>query len=263
MNLEHEFREYYEFTRIKYVRDNLFYSGHSCSKKNVMILIVMITFRLTLSAQSLTGTGGGYSIPTGEIGVDRSFFAGSNLLNKEYTRLWERDRHVQTFYATVTFLPFMEVSLRFSRPFRDHSTTGDRMGTVRFRLCREKKYLPGLVLGLQGFASTVMSNDASYFNSSYLAASKHFKVGYGIDDIGLSLGYGSDVIKAGSHQFIGLFGGIRLVPKHLEWMEVFCEYDCEKTNAGLRLTVWKHLVLLGGLEGLKAPSGGVSYKLLL
>jgi hypothetical protein len=46
-------------------------------------------------------------------------------------------------------------------------------------------------------------------------------------------------------------------------MEVFCEYDCEKTNAGFRVTVLKHLVILGGLEGLKAPSGGVSYKLIL
>jgi hypothetical protein len=234
-------------------------------KKAALILLFLLSSGLFINGfgQCLVGTSGAYSIPSGEIGPDRSLFMGMNMLNKEYTRLWERDRHVQTFFATVTFLPFAEISLRFSRPFQDHSTTGDRMGSIRLQVFREKKYRPSLVLGLQGFASTVMSNDASYFNSTYLAATKNFHIGHIIDNVGLNMGYGTDVIKAGSHQFIGVFYGVKLVPEHMKWMEVFCEYDCEKTNAGVRLTLWNHLVLLGGLEGLKAPSGGVSYKLIL
>lgn len=231
---------------------------------NFFYILILLLLQAAAWSQCLTGSSGYFSIPSGEIGKDRSFFAGVHMLNKEYSQLWETNRDIQAMFATVTFLPFMEVSLRFSRPYRLYSTTGDRMAILRFKVCAEGKYRPAIVLGLQGFLSTISGSDGpSYFNSTYLVATKNIKVHKIIETLGLNLGYGSDVIKAHTHQFIGVFGGIRLVPEHVKWMELFVEYDADKTNAGMRVTVLKHFVILGGFEGLKAPSAGVSYKMML
>jgi hypothetical protein len=41
------------------------------------------------------------------------------------------------------------------------------------------------------------------------------------------------------------------------------EYDAVKINAGMRLTLFNHLVILAGLEGLDVFSGGAALKFVL
>lgn len=231
-------------------------------------LVLILTFFLfgKTNAQSLTGTTGYFNIPSGEIHKDRTMFVGSNLLSKDYKKWGSPDHDAMNFFVTTSFLPFAEISIRFTRVIGldDYSSTvGDRMASARLQVLNEKKYVPSVVIGLQNFFTTLSSGGASHFNSTYIAVTKNFRLPKVINNFGLTAGYGSEILDAADYQFIGLFGGIKITPQHLEFLELMAEYDGDKWNAGARVTILKHIVLLGGFEGLDAFSGGVSYRFLL
>ncbi|MCK9271000.1 MAG: YjbH domain-containing protein [Bacteroidales bacterium] len=243
-----------------------------CMGKNILwtgaVFLVFLLNIHTATSQSLPGTTGYFNIPSAEIYPDRSFFAGANLLNKEYKKWGNPDYHAMDFFVTTTFVPFVELSIRFSRmidlPEELYSSTvGDRMASLRVRPLKEGRYHPAVVVGLQNFFTTLQSGDASHFNSTYIVLTKNFHLNTFIDRVGVTAGYGSDLFTAADYQFIGLFGGINFSPKNMEFLELMMEYDADKWNAGARITILKHVVILAGLEGLDAFSGGISYKLTL
>ncbi len=234
----------------------------------VAIIFLTLLINNSLICQSLTGTTGYYNIPSAEIYNDKSMFVGSNLLNKDYKKWGNPDYHAMDFFVTTTYLPFVELSIRFTRMIdlpkeAYESTNGDRMASARFRLLKERKYFPAVVFGLQNFFTTLQSSDASHFNSTYLVVTKNFKLPKVFQNIGVTAGYGSEILSAADYQFIGLFGGIKITPQNLEFMELMLEYDADKWNIGTRITVLKHLVFLAGLEGFDAFSGGLSYRFML
>lgn len=205
-------------------------------------------------------------------------FLGYSFLNGKYYNPYVRNKKYDysAGFFTLTFLPFAEVSVRITYPNgynAEHEAIiiGDRMISGRLLPVKESKYLPAVVIGLQGFYKTtggdglinINGKGASYFNSSYIVLTKHFNPDKVIGKIGLSAGYGSDIIAANTHQFIGLFGGINISPKNMEYLELMMEYDAEKWNAGMRLTILRHIVLLAGFEGLDAFSFGVNYRFIL
>jgi len=219
-------------------------------------------------AQSLTGMSGGYSIPTAGFNKDKSLWFGYNFLNKKYHEVWnDEPANVHAGYASVNFLPFLEMGLRISYPEGansegDKKYIGDRMVSARIKPLKEGVWYPAIVIGLQGVYTTT-DGGASYFNSTYLVATKNFGFKKVINTFGVSLGYGSEIIPASTYQFIGFFGGIRIVPKHLKFLELMLEYDAERWNIGTRITIWNHIVLLAGFEGMEYFSGGISYRFLL
>lgn len=233
-----------------------------------LVLIFLMIPSLPVLCQSLTGTTGYFNIPSAEIYQDKTMFVGSNLLNKDYKKWGNPDYHAMDFFVTTTFLPFVELSVRFTRmidlPHEEYSSTnGDRMASARFRLLKEGRYKPAIVFGLQNFFTTLQSGDASHFNSTYLVVTKNFKIPKVIQNVGITAGYGSEVFSAADYQFIGLFGGINITPQNLDFLELILEYDADKWNVGTRITIFKHVVLLAGLEGFDAFSGGLSYRFML
>lgn len=250
---------------------------HSLFTITLVAAFVLLTGTSNLNAQSLTGLSGGYSIPTADFQKDKTMFIGYSYLNKAYYPRYVKSKaySYSAGFFTITFLPFAEVSVRITYPNgynAEHKDIiiGDRMISGRLRPLKEGKYWPAVVIGLQGFYKTTGSGllntegaGASYFNSSYIVLTKHFTPDIFIGKIGLSAGYGTDIVAANTYQFIGFFGGINISPKNMEYLELMMEYDAEKWNAGLRLTILKHVVLLAGLEGLDAFSFGVNYKFRL
>jgi hypothetical protein len=233
-----------------------------------VIILIFFLIPFKIFAQSLTGTTGYYNIPSAEIYRDKSMFFGCNLLNKEYKKWGSPDYHAMDFFVTTSYFPFFEVSVRFTRMIdmpssAYESTNGDRMASARVRIFRESKYYPAILVGLQNFFTTLESGDASHFNSTYLVATKNFEIHKIIHHIGLTAGYGSNILKAADYQFIGWFGGIKITPQYLKCLELMFEYDADKWNAGARVTILKHIILLAGYEGLDAFSGGVSYRFML
>lgn len=229
-------------------------------------LFLMISY--SASAQSLTGTTGYFNIPSAEIHPDRTIFFGTNLMNKTYKEWGNPDYHAMNFVVTTTFVPFVELSIRYSRMIDlpsslYESTVGDRMMSARFQPIKEGKYYPSVVIGFQNFFTTLESGNASHFNSTYFVLTKNFKIPSFIERVGLTAGHGTELLTSADYQFIGLFGGINISPKNMEYLELMLEYDADKWNAGMRLTILKHIVLLAGLEGLDAFSFGINYRFVL
>jgi len=252
------------------------------TKPVCLILILLMAFlfvsRSGAKAQSLTGLSGGYSIPTADFQKDKTIFFGYSYLNSKYYNLYSDGKNYSYSlgYFAITFLPFAEVSVRVTYPNgfnADHENIiiGDRMISGRLQPLKERKYLPSVVIGLQGFYKTTGGDDllnidgkgASFFNSSYIVLTKNIHPKSILGKIGISAGYGTDIIAANTYQFIGFFGGISISPKNMDYLELMLEYDADKWNTGLRLTILKHIVLLAGLEGMDAFSFGINYRFLL
>jgi hypothetical protein len=230
--------------------------------------ILLFFFNQDAQAQSLTGTTGYFNIPSADLHSDKTLFFGTSLLHKDYKEWGNPDYHGMAFYATSAFLPFMEISIRYSRmidlPSEQYeSTVGDRMASARIRPLKEGKYYPSIVIGVQNFFTTLESGNASHFNSSYIVATKNIYLNKILGKVGLTAGYGAELFTSADYQFIGFFGGINISPKNMEWLELMLEYDADKWNAGTRITILKHLVILAGLEGMDAFSFGVNYRFKL
>jgi hypothetical protein len=218
-------------------------------------------------AQSLTGTTGYYNIPSADFFPDKTVYFGFNRANKKYQDYADGEYNLNIYYANITFLKFLEVGLRYTRlegfDPPDRQAAGDRMVTIRVQPVSEGKYYPSVVLGFQNFLTSIESGAASHFNSTYIVVTKNFEIKQIIKIIGVTLGYGSDILKSSDYQFIGIFGGVRLVFKTVEFIDFLMEYDANKWNVGTRITFFKHLSILAGFEGLNAFSGGVSYRFRL
>jgi hypothetical protein len=207
-----------------------------------------------LPAQSLTGTTGLVTIPTAAMPADGTLTVGMNLLDDRYHDYAQRkqqghDAIVQ--FASVGFLPFVEVGLRLSRGVDvPDQAIGDRMISVRLRVLKEEAHLPAVVVGVHDIVGT------RYFHAEYVVASKQVATPLGA--VGLHAGYGGDwsSVRARAHQFVGGFGGISVAPR--PWVTLMAEHDAERVNAGMRLHVWR-VTVLGAAHGLDHFSGGISY----
>lgn len=231
--------------------------------KFFFVFALMLICSIQSPAQSLTGTMGYFNIPSADLYKDKTIYFGATYLDNKYQDYTHGKYEVMPVFVTVSYLPFTEVQLRFSRPLNlpDYSSTnGDRMATIRIRPVAEGKYHPAVLIGFQNFFSTISTGDASHYNSTYLVITKNFNIPQISHNIGLTLGYGDDIFTSADYQFIGLFYGIRVNPHYFRQLELFFEYDADKYNAGARLTIVKHIVLIAGYEGLDAFSGGVAFK---
>jgi hypothetical protein len=208
-----------------------------------------------LPAQSLTGPTGLVTIPTAGMASDGDVTLGMNLVDARYHGYHGEGReahHAVVQYATVGFLPFVEVGLRLTRVLDlPRQALGDRFVGVRVRLLEERRHAPAVVAGVHDLLGTRI------FHAEYVAASKTLAAGP-LGDVGLHLGYGGDWLSIPSRgrQFVGLFGGVALTPA--PGVTLLAEHDTERVNAGLRLRVGR-LSLLGALLDLEAFSGGVGY----
>lgn len=232
------------------------------------LLMAALFFGLSNRSQSqaLTGTTGYFNIPSGEIHEDKTMFFGTNRLHRNYKEWGSPDHHAMNFFVTASYFPFAEISIRFTRiiGLEDYSSTvGDRMASARLQAVREGRYRPAIVIGVQNFFTTLSSGEASHFNSTYLAATKNFQFSSVISNLGITAGYGTDILVSANYQFLGLFGGVKITPQHLDFMELMFEYDGDKWNAGTRITILRHIVILAGMEGLDVFSGGVSFRFKL
>jgi hypothetical protein len=202
----------------------------------------------------LTGTTGLISIPTAMMPADGTLTLGMNRLDERYhgyeqEKQQGHDAIVQ--FASVGFLPFVEVGLRLTRGVGvPDQAIGDRMVSVRLRLLKEGTHAPAVVVGAHDLLGT------RYFHAEYVVASKHVATPLG--EVGLHAGYGGDFssVRARARQFVGGFGGISVAPR--PWVTLMAEHDGERVIAGVRLRVGR-IALLGTAHGLDRFSGGISY----
>ena len=212
------------------------------------------------AAQALPGTSGLVSIPTASVAADGELTVGVNHIaagHHAYYRDGRFDEHgAVAQFATVGFLPFVEVGLRLTRVDDvPRQALGDRMVSFRARLLKEGRYHPAVAVGVHDIVGTRI------FHAQYAVASKTVRTAVG--PAGVHVGYGAEVLplRAQGRQFDGLFGGVSLAPR--PWITLMVEYDGDHPNAGIRLGPVHGAALLGALQNLDGFSGGVSYTFAL
>lgn len=225
----------------------------------IVISILFSQWNIAI-AQSLTGTKGLISIPIGYIPEHGEVFIGTNFIAKNYLAYGSGNYNAVVNYANIGYLPFLEIALRATRLMNhpEPHTIGDRMIIVRLCPVKESQYLPSVVLGAHDFIYTNPEKPTNNFNTLYISASKGLEIKPFIHRIEFHLGYGTDWIKARNHEFIGLFGGVSIIPR--QFINLMAEYDAEKINLGARLIILNHINVIVCLLNFDTFSFGLSYR---
>ena len=237
-------------------------SIRSLKPNYVLFVALYIILKSSISpAQTLEGTTGLFFIPTAEMQADKQITIGASYIDKSLLSFSKYERNAVTPFFSFNFLPYVEISGKITRMINPNSSyqgIGDRTVSLRIRLTSEAKYLPAVVVGLHDLAGVYGGSEAVRNNALYFVVSKHVSA----NDIsnliaGFHAGFGSDLIRAQHHNFVGLFGGINFML--YQTFEIMGEYDGAHTNWGVRVKLFNHISLLGGLLRLKHFSGGISY----
>lgn len=203
---------------------------------------------------SLEGYSGLLRTPTADIVPDGQYVVGSSFIAKAQTSGTFRDRSKsRPTYASVGFLPGLEINLRFT--FYDDiigTVIGtpaawpyqlDRSVSAQYRLWDQRGRLPALAVGYQ---------DISYSDdSSVVGRAKYAVATHEFQDFRLHLG-------GGTGRLHGVFGGAeaRLGPH----TKLLTEYDTDGFNYGIRLHLGRGLTVDGGWLDRRYFTGGVSYR---
>lgn len=220
------------------------------------------------AAPTLWGYTGLINIPTADLPPDGHAVLGTGYLKRPYGLCTRPGHDNATYYASLSFLPFLEVTLRVTR-FRganiDHllpayGSDKDRSMGVRLRLLGPGHgRAPDVVVGVHDPALGELGLDElsnSGAAALYVVASKR------LGRAGWHAGYAVDGARVGHTHFSGLFGGVEVAATR--WLSAMAEYDTHKISAGLRgavalprwpgTTLGVHLVTLGMKE-----AGGGAY----
>lgn len=215
-------------------------------------------------SQSIGGATGLVFVPTARTQPDGTLAIGAGYVSAEYSDYLDGAAYMPIF-ASVAFLPSVEVGFRFSRAVNTGipQALGDRMLFARVRILEESGALPALAVGAHDFLRS-SSNQTNQFAALYGVASKRVdfrSLGF-IQNVDLHLGLGTDWIGGEDNQFVGPFGGMALAfvdadTGALRRVDALIEYDSRTVNAGARLGLGSVLDLTAALQGLKAPTVGL------
>ena len=217
-----------------------------------------------ICSQSLTGTEGLLTIPTARMHEDGTLVLGAGYIDRTYSTYQNGRSDYTPLYASVTFLPSVELGFRFSRALGPAGTQalGDRMFLARVRLLEEGASFPAIAVGAHDFLRS-SSQRTNFFHALYAVASKRLGTPVG-ESLDVHVGWGTDLIDAPGYQFVGPFGGAALSlledeASAIRDLSLLAEYDGRTVAAGVRVRILGGIVLSGGVQGLDAPIFGAAY----
>ncbi|MEM1323364.1 MAG: YjbH domain-containing protein [Bacteroidota bacterium] len=209
------------------------------------------------------GNSGLLITPVAELSEDRTLYVGYSYFGAEQRQFVPRSSSglessaSRTIFANLTFLPFLEMTLRVAKPYDAGQSLGigDRSIFMKIRLLKEKGLRPGLSLGLHD----VLSSFGAYFQTNYLVASKSFSLS-GDWSVHSSLGYGMKFKNTNEGYLLGLFGNTSLRWKQLQ---LVMEYDADQFNTGIKCSLFDRLFVNIGALNMKDFSAGGSFRMNL
>jgi len=231
-----------------------------------LIFFVLVVFNLgNLGAQNLQGSIGLLNIPSAELNPDKTFIIGGSYLTKNYLPYGDYTYDSWTGNINFTFLPFIELSFRYTGQMREISRENNnfpnRSPGAKIRLYKETKLIPTVSVGIFDFTS-VDGGGSRWFGSEYLVMTKNFNLGQIINLSG-TFGYGFDVLKAKHKEQEGFFYGFSAELENIPQIAVLVDYDSRYWNTGIRLNLFNHLQILGVLREFKSLEGALSYRIQL
>ncbi|MBU1012516.1 MAG: YjbH domain-containing protein [Bacteroidetes bacterium] len=239
--------------------------------KHLRILIVFHLSVIIYSfgySQSLTGSTGLLRIPTANLSEDKTLIIGASFLNKHLLNYSGFQYDAIAAYATITFLPFLEMGIRYTRkidmPRIEYETRefADRMPSFRLRVFKEREYTPALALGGNDFISSI-TGGPHYFASYYAVMTKTLFTKNENIGLEITLGHAFKIGNPHYYDLLGFFGGIRLVHPNYPWVSAMIDYDSRYWNTGFRFFLFKHLQIMPVLRNGKSFEGSLSYWIYL
>jgi hypothetical protein len=217
---------------------------------------------LGASAQSVSGVPGYVRIPTATFNEDGTLLFGSSFLPQKHLPYSEFQYDALAVYASLTFLSFVEVDLRVTRKLNIPAGSNhvvDRVPTIRFRVLKEKKWIPAVVLGFHDVLTSLESGVARHFGASYIVVTKNFHLRKLHLDLETTAGYGTGNFIWKNNEFIGPFGGFSLNIDNLKWMKLLADYDGVTFNTGIRFICFNHIYITAGTMNFDSFTGTLSY----
>lgn len=229
-----------------------------------MLLACFLTTAIPAArAQSDSGIPGYVRIPIATFNEDGSLLFGTSFLPRQHLPYSKFMYDAIAVYANLTFLSFVEVGLRVTRQLNIPSGVNhvvDRVPSLRFRILKEKKWVPAVALGFHDVVTSDEGGSAHHFGASYAVATKNFHIAPLHLDVGATAGWGSNRFIWKNDEFKGVFGGFSLSTDLANWVNLLCDYDGVTVNAGLRFTCFRHLFLTAGTIGFDAFTATASYR---
>lgn len=237
--------------------------------KTIILFIALVLNGNMACAQSLTGTTGLLRIPAAGIEQDRTLIAGISFLDRSFLTYSGFQYDAIAGYATLSFLPFLEVSIRYTRqigrgPDGYDSYFADRMPSFKLRLWKEKEFRPAFAVGSTDFITSIKEGNGPHYFASYYVVmtknmlSKNKKIG-----VDITLGYAFKLDNPAAYDLLGWFGGIRLFHPRYEWLSAMMDFDSKYWNVGIRLFLFKHLQLMPVLRNGNTFEGNIAYWIYL
>lgn len=214
-------------------------------------------------SQYSVGSVGLLNTPSAEMNDGGVVMLGANYLPVAMTpSSW--DYNTANYFASITFLPFLEVGLRFTLLELDTGQWNqDRSISLKLRLLKERSWLPSLVVGSNDLLTTDNLNPLEetttnrYFSSIFAVMTKNFDVGFG--EVGVTVGGYLPIEK--KQTSIGVFGGVTFSPEFYKNVKVIAEYNNSDVNLGLAFKFFNHLSLYGFAYDMKTFAGGLRYEI--
>ncbi len=231
-----------------------------------LLLCYLLTFfqPLTAVSQSVSGVPGYIRVPSAVFCRDGSLVAGVSFLPRRHLAYSKYRSDALAVFASLTFLEFIEVDLRVTRqldvPKGAHHVV-DRVPTVRFRILKEKKYLPAVAAGFHDIVTSFESGEARHFGASYLVATKNFRLAEGGVTVGATAGWGASHFLWRNDEFNGFFGGVSVGSERLPWLKVMADHDGKFFSAGLCATLFHRLTLTAATMNFDSFTGTLGYRL--
>ena len=217
--------------------------------------------------QSVTGTSGLIHIPSARMFEDGQLVLGAAYIPKPYFYRWGVNENPGlTSYITYQILPFVELMFRYTHELNTPVNVEtlyfpDRMFSIRFKLAKEKKYIPAIVFGVHDFSKLTGLSSRSSLNSMYAAT--YFVTSKKIDfkhfSIDTSLGYAFDFLDLETKDYVGVFGGFSFSPNFYDLISFSIEYNSKVINSGIKWNPFKPINLMIGVWDLSKPTFSFNY----
>ncbi len=217
-----------------------------------------------LAQVNLSGLSGYWNSPSAQVLGDADAEVGYNTIPKRWTYDHRNEYRNDVYFATVGFIPRVEVSARVTAIPGFYKFQGidsltrysdaDRMLSGKLQVVRGRRWIPDLTLGVEDPFGT------RRFHTSYVVAGRSFR--FGTTHVRADAGYAFILPRnVAGHTLKGGFLGVDA--RFIDALGLVAEYDSEKWNLGVKLRA--PLGLTGRLVWLNAQSlsGGVGLHLKL
>lgn len=223
---------------------------------SVIFFVIAVIWMQPAYAQSINGQNGYFYIPNGEIAADGTITFGSFYLNSNYTP-YKSENAIWNYYVNLAFMPFLEVHVKFSNGIGTDDALGDRTLGFKIRITKEDNdgLLPGIAIGIVDLIHTLEQRSNKYA-STFLAATKNIELNSIVNNISLTLGYGTEWLKGKYYQYIGLWGGAEV--GIFNRVGIIAEYDGTHAHTAVRINIYKGFNLMAGFMENKYITFGVT-----